>query len=126
MSESISDITISNPDAQTSAMESGQVISATPKLVSKTSLPSTSPKAFDPKSLAGDAFEKHLLDPIAHPYVLPDHTQLPDNDGTFVKNFQGASPERSINRLHYSPSQPPTPRSTLCNWPGLWNLLAHY
>ena len=28
------------------------------------------------------------LDPSTHPVILPDHTQLPDSDGTFVKNFQ--------------------------------------
>ena len=28
------------------------------------------------------------LDPSTHPLTLPDHTQLPDSDGTFVKNFQ--------------------------------------
>ena len=28
------------------------------------------------------------LDPSTDPVTLPDHTQLPDSDGTFVKNFQ--------------------------------------
>ena len=28
------------------------------------------------------------LDPSTDPVILPDHTQLPDSDGTFVKNFQ--------------------------------------
>jgi Uma2 family endonuclease len=28
------------------------------------------------------------LDPIAVPPAFPDHTQLPESDGTFVKNFQ--------------------------------------
>lgn len=28
------------------------------------------------------------LDPSTNPVILPDHTQLPDSDGTFVKNFQ--------------------------------------
>ena len=27
-------------------------------------------------------------DPSIHPFLLPDHTQLPESDGTFVKNFQ--------------------------------------
>jgi Uma2 family endonuclease len=27
-------------------------------------------------------------DPSTHPVTLPDHTQLPESDGTFVKNFQ--------------------------------------
>jgi Uma2 family endonuclease len=28
------------------------------------------------------------LDPSTNPVTLPDHTQLPESDGTFVKNFQ--------------------------------------
>ena len=28
------------------------------------------------------------LDPSTNPVTLPDHTQLPASDGTFVKNFQ--------------------------------------
>ena len=28
------------------------------------------------------------LDPLTNPVTLPDHTQLPESDGTFVKNFQ--------------------------------------
>ena len=28
------------------------------------------------------------IDPSIDPVVLPDHTQLPESDGTFVKNFQ--------------------------------------
>ena len=28
------------------------------------------------------------IDPSTHPVTLPDHTQLPESDGTFVKNFQ--------------------------------------
>ena len=28
------------------------------------------------------------LDPSTDPVILPDHTQLPESDGTFVKNFQ--------------------------------------
>ncbi len=28
------------------------------------------------------------LDPATDPVILPDHTQLPESDGTFVKNFQ--------------------------------------
>jgi Uma2 family endonuclease len=27
-------------------------------------------------------------DPSIHPFLLPDHTQLPESDGTFEKNFQ--------------------------------------
>ncbi len=28
------------------------------------------------------------VDPSIDPVILPDHTQLPESDGTFVKNFQ--------------------------------------
>ncbi|MEM9220133.1 MAG: Uma2 family endonuclease, partial [Cyanobacteria bacterium P01_F01_bin.150] len=100
MSESISDATVSSSnmtDSQDSVLESSHTtanmsantLAKEQECASATQAQSSSvsPAPFDPKSLDGDAFEKHLQDPIAHPYVLPDHTQLPDNDGTFVKNF---------------------------------------
>jgi len=37
---------------------------------------------------SGGQIMTFTLDPSTNPVTLPDHTQLPESDGTFVKNFQ--------------------------------------
>jgi hypothetical protein len=47
------------------------------------------------------------------PTSLPDHTQLPDSDGAFVKNFQ-EHPQSILLT------------DSILHRAGLWDLLAHY
>jgi len=40
------------------------------------------------KGKIGEEYMTQSIDAIVRPPAFPDHTQLPDEDGTFVKNFQ--------------------------------------
>ncbi|KAM3107471.1 hypothetical protein [Phormidesmis sp. 146-33] len=52
--------------------------------------------------------------------TLPDHTQLPESDGTFVKNFQ----EHPTDRFDFAAFKTAESGWSILHWSRRWHLLA--
>ena len=93
-------------------------------MTQSTETQSTETQSIEIQGMATQSAEIDRAEPVILPPPFPDHTQLPEEDGTFVKEFSGASPKHSTHRFASPSSRTPASRRTVCHRSRLWHLLA--